>query len=82
MLVKKSKLLLPAIGKDVDDLRQVRNDIAHVCEAKLTDAEFQSYIGRMVHSFTSLGLPVKGIENVRKQTGFPTAELELREPHR
>jgi len=68
--------LSPAIKDDVDDLRQVRNDIAHNCEAKLTDAEFQGYIGRMLHSFTSLGLPVKGIEDVRKQTSFPTAELQ------
>lgn len=68
--------LSPAIRDDVDDLRKVRNDIAHIYEAKLTDAEFQSYIGRMVHSFTSLGLPVKDIEDVRKQTSFPTAELQ------
>ena len=65
-----------AIRKDVDDLRQVRNDIAHNSEAKLTDAEFQNYMTRMMHSFTSLGLPVKDIEAVKKQTSFPTAELQ------
>ena len=65
-----------AIRKDVDDLRQVRNDIAHNSEAKLTDAEFQNYLTRMMHSFTSLGLPVKDIEAVKKQTSFPTAELQ------
>lgn len=68
--------LSPVIKNNVDYLRQVRNEIAHICEAKLTDAEFQSYIGRMLHSFTSLGLPVKDIEDVRKQTSFPTAELQ------
>ena len=68
--------LSPAIMNDVDDLRQVRNDFAHNCEAKLTDAEFQGYIGKIPHSFTSLGLPVKGIEDVKKQTSFPTAELQ------
>lgn len=31
---------------------------------------------RMMHSFTSLGLPVKDIEAVKKQTSFPTAELQ------
>lgn len=65
-----------AVHKDVDDLRLVRNDIAHICEAKLTDAGFQSYMARVLHSFTSLGLPVKDFEDVRKQTGFPTAELQ------
>lgn len=68
--------LSPAIENDVDDLRQVRNDIAHNCEAKLTDAEFQGYIARILHSFTSLGPPVKDIEDVRKQTSFPTPESQ------
>ena len=68
--------LSSAIENGVNDLRQVRNDIAHNCEAKLTDAEFQVYIVRILHSFTSLGLPVKDIEDVRKQTSFPTAELQ------
>lgn len=40
--------LSPAIENDVDDLRQVRNDIAHNYEAKLTDAEFQGYIARIL----------------------------------
>jgi len=65
-----------AIRNEVDDLRQVRNDIAHNSEAKLTDAEFQNYMTRMMHSFTSLGLPVKDIEAVKKQMSFPTAELQ------
>ncbi len=65
-----------AVHKNVDDLRLVRNAIAHICEAKLTDTEFQSYMARVLHSFTSLGLPVKEIEDVRKQTSFPTAELQ------
>lgn len=68
--------LSPAIENDVDDPRQVRNDIAHNCEAKLTDAEFQGYIARILHSFTSLGLPVKDIEDVSKQTSFPTPESQ------
>ena len=68
--------LSPAIKNNVDDLRQVRNEIAHSSDVKLTDAEFQGYMGRIMHSFTSLGLPVKDIEDVRKQTSFPTAELQ------
>ena len=32
--------LSAAIKKEGDDLRQVRNDIAHISEAKLSDAEF------------------------------------------
>ena len=68
--------LSAAIRKDVDDLRQVRNEIAHICEAELTNADFQNYMARVLHSFNSLGLPINDIEDVRNQKSFPTAEVE------
>ena len=67
--------LSAAIRKEVDDLRQVRNDIAHITEAKLTDAEFRGYVGRVLLAFNSLSLPISDIDAVRKQTNFPTAEV-------
>ncbi len=67
--------LSAAIRKEVDDLRQVRNDIAHISEAELTDAEFKNYVGRVLPAFSSLGLPVNDIEEVKNQTSFPTAEV-------
>ena len=33
--------LSAVIRKEIDDLRQVRNDIAHISETRLTDAEFR-----------------------------------------
>ena len=68
--------LSPAVYKDVDDIRQVRNEIAHITEAKVTDADFQTSVNRVLSAFTSLGLPITEIQEIKKQTSFPTEELE------
>ena len=67
--------LSAAIKKEVNDLRLVRNDIAHISEAKLTDAEFRGYVGRVLLAFNSLSLPISDVEAVKNQTNFPTAEV-------
>ena len=67
--------LSTAIKKEVDDLREVRNDIAHISETKLTDAEFTGYVGRVLQAFKSLSLPISDIEAVKTQTNFPIAEV-------
>ena len=66
--------LSPAIGRDVDSLRHVRNDVAHISVVRLTDSEFKNYVTRVLLVFTSLGLPVNDVEVVKNQTSFPTAE--------
>ena len=68
--------LSAAIKKEVDDLRQVRNDLAHISEAKLTDTEFRGHVGRVLLAFNSLSLPIGEIETVKNQTSFPTAEVK------
>ena len=67
--------LSSTIRKEVDDLRQVRNDIAHINEVELTDAEFQNYVARVIAAFTSLKLSTNEIEDVKNQSSFPTAEV-------
>ena len=67
--------LSTALRRAVDDLRQCRNVIAHTSEAGLTDADFQWFVDRVLNAFTSLGLPVNKIEDIKNQTDFPTAEL-------
>ena len=67
--------LSAAIKKEVDDLRQVRNDSAHISEARLTDTEFTGYVGRVLLAFNSLRLPISDIKAVQNQTNFPTAEV-------
>ena len=68
--------LSPAVRKEVDDIRQVRNEIAHITEAKLTDADFQTSVNRVLNAFTSLGLAVSEIQEIKNQTTFPTKEVE------
>ena len=68
--------LAPGVRAAVDDLRQVRNDVAHAAGTKLTDVEFQNYTTRVLNAFTSLGLPTNEIEDIKNQASFPTEELE------
>ena len=68
--------LSPAVRKEVDDIRQVRNEIAHITEAKLTDADFQTSVDRLLNAFTSLGLAITEIQEIKNQTTFPTKEVE------
>ena len=67
--------LSATIRKEVDDLRQFRNDIAHITEVVLTDAEFQIYVARVIAAFKSLKLSTDEIEDVKNQSSFPTAEV-------
>ena len=68
--------LSSAVYKDVQDIRQVRNEIAHITEAKLTDADFQTSVDRVLNAFTSLGLAITEIQEIKKQKTFPTKEVE------
>ena len=67
--------LSAATRKEVNDLRQVRNDIAHISEAELTDAEFKNYVGRVLSAFSNLRLPPNDIDEVKNQKNFPTTEV-------
>ena len=69
------RTLSATIKTNVDDLRQIRNDVAHISETKLTDAEFTGYVGRVLLAFNSLSLPISDIEAVKNQTNFPIAEV-------
>ena len=68
--------LSPVISHDVDNLRQVRNGVAHISEAQLTDADFQNCVGKVIAAFNSLGLPISDVEEVKNQSSFPTAEVQ------
>ena len=69
--------LSPAVQKEVDDIRQVRNEIAHITEAKLTDANFKNSVDRVLNAFTSLGLAITEIQEIKNQKTFPTKEVEI-----
>ena len=63
--------LSPAVYKVVDDIRQVRNEIAHI-----TEADFQTSVDRLLNDFTFLGLAITEIQEIKNQTTFPTMEVE------
>ena len=69
----------PTVRKDVDDLRQARNDIAHITEAELTDAEFHNCVAKLLAVFSSLKLAViaSNIKAIKNQASFPTAEVTV-----
>ena len=67
--------LSTAVRSDIDDLRQLRNGVAHISEAKLTDVEFQNCIGKAIAAFKSLKLPISEVEEVKNQISFRTAEV-------
>ena len=67
--------LSPVVSREVDDLRKVRNDIAHINEPELTNVEFQNCVAKVLAAFNSLKLSVNDVETVKKQTSFPTTEV-------
>ena len=54
----------------------MRNEIVHITEAKLTDAYFQTSVNRVLNVFTSLGLAITEIQEIKNQTTFRTMEVE------
>ena len=71
------RTLNPAVRREVDDLRQFRNNIVHTPEGKLTDAEFQNYVAIVLAAFTSLNLPIYEVDDIRNQTDFSlTADVD------
>ena len=71
--------LSPTVRKHVDDLRQARNDIAHIIEAELTDVNFHNYVAKVLAAVNSLTLSAiaTDIEAVKNQTNFPTGEVKV-----
>jgi len=67
--------LSPVISNDVDNLRQIRNGVAHISEAQLTDVDFQNCVAKVIAVFNSLKLPIRDVKEVKNQTSFPTAEV-------
>ena len=68
--------LIRAVSKVVNDIRQLRNKIAHIIGAKLTDADFKTSVDRVVNGFTFLGIAIAEIQEIKNQTTFPTEEVE------
>ncbi|XP_066030788.1 uncharacterized protein [Pocillopora verrucosa] len=65
-----------SIKSNVDELREVRNDVfAHVKGSKLCDKLFHEALRRAKTAFDELDLPTRKIGEVQNQENFPTEGL-------
>ena len=55
------------IKSEVNNLREIRNDIKHHTEGKLTNSEFQNLTTRVENAFKSLGLPVNELNRIKME---------------
>ncbi len=59
--------LNPIIQSEVNNLREIRNEIKHIEEGKLSNSDFQSLTTRVENAFVSLRLPVNEINRIKFQ---------------
>ena len=56
--------LNPTIKREVNNLREIRNEIKHNAKGKLTSTEFQKMTTRVKNALVPLGIPVNEIEQI------------------
>lgn len=72
-----SRGLSPMDCSPIDDLRQFRNEeFAHMPRGQLPEKPFILAVRRVETAFQVLGLSTVKIQEIRKQTSFPTEELQ------
>ena len=59
--------LNPTTKREVNSLREIRNDIKHHTEGKLTNSEFQNLTSRVENALKSLGLPVNELNRIKEE---------------
>ena len=57
--------LTPKIESEVNNLREIRNEIKHITAGKLTNHDFQNMTTRVENAFISLGLPINEISRIK-----------------
>ena len=63
------------VRKNVDDLRNFKNEFAHVPQGRLSAIDFQNALSKVEVAFHALGLPTAKIRDLRYQKTFPTKDL-------
>ena len=56
--------LNPTIKREVNNLREIRNEIKHNPKGKLTSTEFQNMTTRVKNALVPLGIPVNEVEQI------------------
>ena len=57
--------LNPTITREVNNLREIRNEIKHNAKGKLANTEFQNMTTRVKNALVPLGIPVDEIEQIK-----------------
>ena len=64
------------VRKNVDDLRNFRNEFAHMPQGSLSEMDFQNAISKVDVAFQALSLPTVKIQDLKCQKTFPTRHLK------
>ncbi|KXJ06108.1 hypothetical protein AC249_AIPGENE4635 [Exaiptasia diaphana] len=67
--------LTTVVSKSVDEIREIRNELAHNKTGTMSDAELQTSVQKIKTEFSSLKLDITSIEKIEKQKCFPTEHL-------
>ena len=59
--------LSATIKTEVDNLRKVRNQVAHSSEAKFSDVQFQTMISDIENALKILGIPLHDVTEIKKK---------------
>ena len=59
--------LSATIKTEVDNLRKVRNQVAHSSEAKFSDVQFQTMINDIENALKILGIPLHDVTEIKKK---------------
>ena len=65
--------LNPTIQSEVNNLREIRNEIMHITEGKLSNSDFQTMTTRVENAFKTLGLSVNEINRIKTENNLYTS---------
>ena len=65
--------LNPTIQSEVNNLREIRNEIMHITEGKLSNSDFQTMTTRVENAFKTLGLSVNEINRIITEKNLYTS---------
>lgn len=61
--------------REIDRLRNLRNDVCHIDEDKVKDSDFQSFCSETIACFRGLGLSTSELQAIAKEESFATDEV-------
>ncbi|XP_028514159.1 uncharacterized protein LOC110236469, partial [Exaiptasia diaphana] len=69
--------LQPNVKNSVNILRESRNEVAHNTKGRLKDADFQTFVQKIMIAFKTLKLDTIYLLELKRQKSFPTRELNI-----